>query len=117
MTIGGVSATFTVTTQNDPGPDTTPDAFTFTTVMGVNLHITQTSNTVAITGISSGTPISVANGQYKLNNNPWTNVPGTITSSDTVQVRHTSAYQNLTPMMTTLTIGTVSGTFTTITKP
>jgi hypothetical protein len=72
---------------------------------------------VTITGVTAGTAISVVNGQYKLNNDNWTSVPGVLTSSDTVQVRHTAASGNLATNVTTLTIGTVSATFTTITKP
>jgi hypothetical protein len=117
LTIGGVSRTFTVTTENAPAPDNTPDPFSFATKTNVNPNTTQSSETVSITGITAGTTISVVNGQYKLNNDNWTDVPGVLSSSDTVQVRHTAAMGNLATKVTTLTIGTVSGTFTTITKP
>jgi hypothetical protein len=117
LTIGGISRTFSVTTENEPAPDHTPNAFSFATKTNVNPHTTQTSETVTITGVTAGTAISVVNGQYKLNNDNWTSVPGVLTSSDTVQVRHTAASGNLATNVTTLTIGTVSATFTTITKP
>ena len=83
----------------------------------MNPHTTQASDPVTISGITSGTAISVFNGEYKLNNNPWTSVAGVLNNSDTVQVRHTSADGSLETKVSTLTIGTLSGTWTTITKP
>lgn len=114
LTIGGVVGSFNVTTQ---AADNTPNPFSFATRTGVNQNTTQASEAIIITGITAGTTISVnAGSEYKLNNAPWTSVAGVLDNSDTVQVRHTSLTGSLTQTVTTLTIGTVSGTFTTINK-
>lgn len=114
LTIGGVTGAFNVTTQ---AADNTPNPFSFATKTGVNPNTTQASEAIIISGITAGTAISVSAGsEYKLNNAPWTSVAGVLNNSDTVQVRHTSLTGSLTQTVTTLTIGTVSGTFTTINK-
>ncbi|MBA2604676.1 MAG: hypothetical protein H0U94_13910, partial [Acidobacteria bacterium] len=114
--IGTVSGTFTTTTKGADPADTTPDAFSFNTLTGVNPHTTQTSNVVSISEVDAGTPISIANGEYKLNNDNWTAAAGVLSASNTVQVRHTSANDPNTDTVTTLFLGSVSGTFTTTTK-
>lgn len=117
VTIGGVSATFSVTTQ---AIDTTPDAFTFTPETNVVQNLTRMSNAITVSGINSPASISVSgasSSEYKINNGSWTSSAGTVNNGDTVRVRHTSASTPSTSTSTTLTIGGVTGTFTTTTKP
>ena len=57
LTIGGVSDTFSVTTQaGTPSQDTTPAQFTFTDQTNVQLSTVITSNTITISGINASSP-------------------------------------------------------------
>jgi len=117
LTIGGVSGTFSVTTE---ARDTTPNAFSFTPETNANLSQTRTSDAITVAGINSPATISVSgasSSEYKINNGSWSTASSTVSNGDTVRVRHTSASTNLTSTATILTIGGVSGTFTTTTKP
>ena len=76
LTVGGVSDTFSVTTEAAP-PDMTPDQFTFTDRTGVALNTVITSNIITVTGIHAATPISVAGGTYSINGGPYTSANGT----------------------------------------
>jgi uncharacterized protein with beta-barrel porin domain/predicted thioesterase len=116
LTIGGVSGTFTSTTTS---VDTTPDPFSFTTQTGVALATSVVSNTITITGINTDVPISVVNGEYSINNSPFTSTPSNLLLSPgggpQIRVRHSSAATPGTNTVTTLTIGGVNGTFTSTT--
>ena len=97
------------------GADTTPDAFTFTDQTGVALNAVVTSNPITVTGINAAASISVSGGEYSINSGTFTATAGSVTNGQTVQVRHTTAATNGTATNTTLTVGGVSDTFTTIT--
>ena len=114
LTIGGVSDTFTSTTLA-AGPDTTPDAFTFTDQTNVALSTTITSNSITVSGINTAASISVTGGTYSINGGAYTATTGTVTNGQTVTVRHTSSASYSTATNTTLTIGGVSDTFTSTT--
>lgn len=91
--------------------DTTPDAFSFTTQSGVPLSVDRTSNDVVLSGLDAGTPISVTGGDYSINYLPWTNTPGTVGPDDYIKVRLRSSSSQTTATSCTLTVGTVSQTF------
>ena len=113
LTVGGTSATFTSTTTDT---DTTPDAFSFTNQTGVATGAVVTSNAVTITGIEASAQISVAGGEYSIGcSGTFTASNGTISDGQTVCVRHTSSAASSTAQVTTLTVGGVSGTFTSTT--
>ena len=113
LTIGGVSDTFTSTTQSN---DTTPDAFVFTDLTNVGPSTQVTSNSISVSGINNTTAISITGGEYEKNGSgTWTSGAGTVVNGNTVRVRHTSAATNPTAINTVLTIGGVSDTFTTTT--
>jgi hypothetical protein len=97
--------------------DTVPDGFTsFTSQAGVATNTVLTSNTQTIGGINAPAPVSVANGSYSVGCTAvFTNQAATISNGQTVCVRHTSAATPSTSITTTLTIGGVSGTFTSTT--
>ena len=113
LTIGGVSDTYTSTTEV---PDTAPDAFAFTDVSDVALSSTQTSNTVTVSGINTAAAISVTGGAYSLNGGAFTTAAGTINNGDNVVVQQTSSATPLTGVDTVLTIGGVSDTYTSISE-
>ena len=108
LTVGGVSDTFTSTTLV---PDTTPDAFSFADQTGVALSTVIVSNSVAVSGINTAAPISVAGGEYSINAGPFTSAAGTISNGNTVRVRHTSAAGFNSTVSTTLTLGGIADTF------
>ena len=118
LTVGGVSDTFTSTTA---AQDTMPNTFTFVDQSGpaVNPGTTITSAAVTIGGINSPAAISVsgaASSEYSVGcTATFTSSAGTITSGQTVCVRHTSSASFSTATDTILTIGGVSDTFTSTT--
>jgi Cysteine-rich secretory protein family len=117
LTIGGVSDTFSVTTQAEtPTQDTTPDQFTFTDQTGAVLSTLITSNTITVTGITSTSPISITGGTYSINGGPYTSASGTVSNSDTVTVQLTSSGNYSTTTNATLTIGGISDTFSVTTE-
>ncbi len=99
-------------------PDTVPDPFTFGTQAGVPVGTLVTSGAVTVSGLAAPAPVSVAAGQYSVGcTASYTSAAGTISNGQTVCVRHTSAANLAISTVTTLTIGGVSGTFTSITGP
>ncbi|MGQ0503167.1 MAG: FG-GAP-like repeat-containing protein [Panacagrimonas sp.] len=111
LDIGGVTGSFTSTTVGPP-PDTTPNPFSFSGVTGVPLSSVQTSNAVTISGINAATPISVTGGTYSVGcTGTFTSAAGTITNGQGVCLSHTASASASTMVTTTLSIGGVSGSF------
>lgn len=117
LTIGGVSDTWSVTTES---VDITPDQFTLNTVTSVPLSTVVESTEITVLGISAASPISVVNGQYAVNTGAgfgaWQTSAGTVSLNDIVKVRHTSSASYETNTQTDLTIGGVSSSFITTTE-
>ena len=105
--------------DDDPAVlDQTPAAFSFTSQDGVPQTTLITSDTITITGLSAAAtaPISVSAGSaYAINSGAYVTTDGTVVNGDTVTVQHTSAATEASAMVTTLTIGGVTGTFTSTT--
>ncbi len=101
--------------ETDPNKDDRPDDFSFTDVADVALNAVQESNAIIVAGIETGTPISVAGGEYSIDGGAYTSTSGTVTAGSTVRVHHTSASTTTTSVDTTLTIGGVSDVFTSLT--
>ena len=106
-----------VTTTTTPvETDSTPDAFTFLDITGAVFGSTQTSNTIAVSGLSDGVFVSAsisgdATSELQKNDNPWQTSSVSVQNGDTLTVRHTAAFS----VNTTLTVGGVSDTFTSTT--
>lgn len=114
LTVGGVSDTFRSVTS---GPDTTPDAFTFTDQTGVNPGATVTSAPVTITGIAAPATIGVTGGGYSIGcTGTFTASGGTIANNEQVCVRHTASASFAASTNTVLTVGGVTDTFTSTTR-
>jgi hypothetical protein len=113
LTIGGVSGTFSVTTE---AADTIPDTFSFPdkTNVPVNSHVE--SDVITVTGINSGTPITITGGEYSLNDSAYVDTQGASINGDTVKVRLMSSGTFSTTTTAVLTIGGVSGSFTVTTE-
>ena len=109
LTIGGVVGDFTVTTL---AADTTPEAFSFTSVADVALSATAESEAVTISGINTTTPVSIQNGEYKIDDGSYTSDAGTIENGQSIQVRTTASGTFSTAVVATLNVGGVEATFT-----
>jgi len=112
LTIGGVSGNFKTRTLLE---DTTPDSVDFTTNEGIAVDTLATSNTVTIGDINSEIPISITNGEYEINGGGYTSVEGVVSDTDTVTIQQTSASTQGTSNVTTVTIGSMTRSFTTVT--
>ena len=113
LNIGGITGTYTTTTVP---PDITPQPFTFTDQFDVAAATPVVSASVTISGINGASPVSVSGGEYSLGcGGTFTAEAGSVSPGQSVCVRHTSAVAPLTGTDTTLTVGGVSGTFTTTT--
>ena len=106
LDVNGVTGSFTVSTAP---PDTTPDAFSFTSRSDLAQGAVAQSTAITISGTNSPAPVSIAGGEYSLGcNGTFTSAAGTIAPAQTVCVRNTVGASTTT---TTLTIGGVNGTF------
>lgn len=101
--------------QGCAGIDDVPNAFSFVSLTGVPLNSLQQSAVTVIQGINTAVPISVANGEYRIDGGAYTTAAGVVSNGQSVQVRHTSANAYNTTTTTTLTVGGVNGTFSTTT--
>lgn len=111
LTVGSITGTFTSTTGAAP-PDTTPDAFVFVDQMDVALSTDITSAEVTISGIDSPATVTVAGGSYSVGcSGTFVSAPGTVANGQAICVRHTSSASNASTVSTTLTVDTVSDTF------
>ena len=101
---------------------TTPDQFSFPGKTGVALNTTVTSDPITVSGLTGATsPVSVtgsvgSNSKYAINGAAATNAAGTVKNGDRVTVSHTSANAVGTSTISTLSIGTVNGSFTSRTQ-
>jgi len=113
LTIGGISDTFSVTTQ---AGDSTPDPFTFKDMSKVALSKEYTSDAITVSGIVVPAPISITGGAYSINGGTYTSAAGTVNNGDEVTVKQTSSASYSTTTNAELTIGGVSDTFSVTTK-
>ena len=113
----GQSNSITITREAAQEEDTTPNDFSFTDFTNVARSTTQTSSTITVGGLSTGTSVtvSVTGGTYSKNSGSYTSSNGTASNGDTFSVRHTSSASFSTDTNTTLTIGNKDDTFTTTT--
>lgn len=99
--------------------DTTPNAFDFTpNVTGANLStLTTAANTVTISGINTATSVSVSGtgAQIQINGGSWA-TSGTITNGQTLNLRLTSSAAFSTAITATVTVGSVSDTWSVTTR-
>ena len=114
LNIGGITAPFTSTTG--AVVDTTPNAFTFTNMTSVAVNTVTTSAPITVSGINAPAPISITGGTYSIEGGAFTSAAGTVANGESVAVRHTSAPLSGSLTTTTLTIGGVSGAFTSTTE-
>ncbi|MES9972536.1 MAG: delta-60 repeat domain-containing protein, partial [Candidatus Thiodiazotropha sp.] len=114
LNIGGVRGSFTSTTLSS---DTSPDAFNFVDQTDVSPNTLITSNPITISGIDGAAAISVTDGEYAIDDNPFTSAAGTVSNGQTIRLRHTSSTSFMTMKSTFISIGGISGSFVSTTGP
>ena len=110
LTIGGVSAAYSVTTRTFTA-DGRPDAFRFEPVVGAPAGSVQYSQPVTISGINIATPITVTGGRYRVNDGPFTSESGEVINGDRVIAEVKTSDADATTSTVTVVIGDVSGDF------
>lgn len=114
LTVGGVSAPFTVTTQTVASPN--PNPFSFRSPAPQPPGVPVTSDTISISGNNVPAPISIVGGSYSIDGRAFTSAPGTISSAQTVTLKVLSSSTALASVTATLTVGNVNGSFTVTTQ-
>lgn len=107
VTIGGVSATFSVTTLEDE----IADPFVFDDVLDANVLTEVESLPVMITGLGKPVPISISGGEYRINGGDYGANASLIDPLDTVQVKVVTGALYGTVVNAELNIGGVTGVF------
>ena len=74
VTVGAVSAMFSVTTRVDVAPNT----FSFTAKTDAALSTEFISGTITLSGFDAAVPISITNGSYSIDGGAFTSAAGTI---------------------------------------
>lgn len=121
-TLTAIGATGTATetvTVTVIAPDTEPDLFTFPSVQGADLNTLYTSDTVTISGLGAGISLNVSatNGaETSVAGGAFSTTTKTITNGQTLRVRMTSSASYDATKTTTVSVGTVSGTWSISTK-
>lgn len=114
VAVGGRLATFQSTTA-PASVDSTPDAFAFTNQTGVARSSTVTSEAIVLKGMTGSAAIKVTGGSYSINGAAFTAAAGVVPPGAQVRVRHKSAATANATTNTQLTVGGVSGGFTSTT--
>ncbi len=109
VTVGGVEASFSVTTL---AQDIEPDSFSFMATANVGLGALVASDTVTIQGLNDAAPISIVGGSYSIDGGDFASDAGTISSGQTLQLRATSSANFSTPVTATVTVGGFEASFT-----
>jgi hypothetical protein len=109
LSVGGVSATFTVTTV---AADAVPDPFAFAPATGVAAGSVATSEAAIITGLNTASPIGIDGGVYSIDGAPFTATSGAIGNGSQVRVQLLASSLPSTTSEATLTIGGVAGRYT-----
>lgn len=110
LTIGSVSAPFSVTTRTQ---NATPDDFTFAAAL-VGPGGEAVSDLVTLTGFEGSVAISVSGDGspvYSINGGAYTSDPGLVTAGQTVQVRMTASSTEGGTRTASLTVGTITRDF------
>ena len=114
---GGGGGGGTASTPAATPTDDVPNQFTLTDQTGVARNASITSAAITIAGIDKASAISIsgAGATYSIAGGAYTASSGTVTNGQAVTVRHTSSQLASTAVNSTLTIGTISDTFTSTT--
>lgn len=93
----------------------TPTPPVFATKTGVATNTPTSSDAATLTGFTETVAISVSAGEYSINGGAFTSAPGTAQPGDSLQLRQSSASSAGASRIATVTLGTVTSTFTVVT--
>lgn len=96
--------------------DVIPFAFSFPSVTNAEPSTPYVSEPITASGISGQTVVTVTDGEYSVNGQPFGTSTGTVNAGDRVVVRVTSSASASASVSAKLDIGGVSGTFTVTTR-
>ncbi len=117
LTISWVSSDFSITTVAPaPPPDSTPDPFSFSSVLDAEVGVLYESDIITVTGTNTPSPISVSGWEYSINGWGFTSLDGSIESGQQVRVRRVSAPEQTSVASTILSIWWVSSSYDITTK-
>ena len=112
ITVGGVSDTFSVTTE--AAADTTPDQFSFTDVTNAS-STTAYTDTITLAGMNASATASMSStaviSSFKVNSGSFSTASKTVNSGDTITAQVRSAAGSFQTQSITITVGGVSDTF------
>lgn len=114
ITAGGVSGSFQSIVQS--GTNSSPTPFNFTAVTSAPRQQWVVSPAIIVQGTNAPAVISVAGGQYSIDNGPFTITSGIIHTGQVVRVGHTTAATFATTVTTNLSIGGIVGQFASTTE-
>lgn len=89
--------------------------YTLNPVIDAEISTPYISNTLNIRA-NAATPISIVDGEYRINGGAWVSIPGTVNNGNTVEARKTSSGSYTTLATAILTIGGVAVPFNITTK-
>jgi len=95
--------------------DSVPDVFTFTNIVNAELSTNYTS-VITVSGIDTGSIISVTGGEYKIGTGNYTSATGVVYNGDIITASGTSSSSYSTANSEVVTIGGVSETYSITTK-
>jgi hypothetical protein len=97
---------------------TTPAAFSFTALTSTALSTVQTSSSITVSGLDTGTvaTVTILAGNYSKNGAGYASTATTAINGDIFSVQHVSSASYATATQTVLTINNQSGTFTSTTR-
>lgn len=113
LTIGGVSASFEVTTQ---AQDLVADIFAFAGTNSASLNEAVESETITISGINNTASVSITGGEYSIDGGAYVSTAGTINSGQTLSVRLTAANTFSTQTVATVVAANVTANFIVVTE-
>ena len=112
VTIGGLTAVFSVATAAENLVDTIPDAFSFPAVTNATLATVTYSDEITLSGFDGVADLSIEGpGEYSVNGGVFTRNEGIVYPGDTVKVRQASSTYSYTTVSTRVTIGGLSSVF------
>ncbi|WP_347332940.1 hypothetical protein [Marinimicrobium locisalis] len=114
LTIGGVSDTFTVTTEAE---DTAPDAFGFAPQDGLEPETEVVSEPVTISGINVPVDVTIDGGEYRIDEGEFTTGSSELTTGSAVTLRAVTPAEPGQTQEVKLTIGTEQTTWAVTTAP
>lgn len=93
-----------------------PNPFFFDTVFNAELSTEYESSLVTIDGITIATLATISDGDMSINGDVYSDDSAMVENGDTIQARHISSDEYSASTVTTVIVGGVAGTFTTITR-